>query len=296
MHAHAYLLSRSKSDTRLLFLTFIVSAVFHLFIFMVLIFSFSHVPGKKFARSVINVDLVTLPEPNSKPNSQQPIAAESKEQRKTKTKKSVKAPSSQKNAQVTQKHSEEVSVASDNKQIKTSLKKKTFKSSRVVKNAIERIKRKSEESRPTPVSEAINRLKNSIGKMEAIDQVKNKISSGVNDHQAIDPNTGPGRGSKEELKLIDIYRIEIAYQIQKNWAFSEQLAGRSNNLQASLVFKVMPNGEIKDIWFTDRSGNNYLDESAYKAIIKSNPVAPHPAGVGLPYVNVGLRFTPKGVN
>ena len=296
MHAHAYLLGGSKNDTRLLFLTFFVSAVFHLLIFLVLIFAYSHTPGKKFARSVINVDLVTLPEPNSKPNSQQPITAGSKQQRKEKTKKIVKAPSLQKNVQVNQKRSEAVSVASENKKIKTSLKKKTFKSSRVVKNAIDRIKKKSEESRPAPVAEAIDRLKNSLDKMKAINQLKNKISSGVNDGRGINVNTGSGRGSKEALKLIDIYRIEIAYQIQKKWAFSEQLAGRSNNLQASLVFKVMPNGEIKDIWFTDRSGNNYLDESAYKAIIKSNPVEPHPVGVGLPYVNVGLRFTPRGVN
>jgi colicin import membrane protein len=57
----------------------------------------------------------------------------------------------------------------------------------------------------------------------------------------------------------------------------------------------MPNGEIKDIFFTDRSGNSYLDESAYKAIVKSNPVDPHPEGISKPYVNVGLRFTPEGV-
>jgi colicin import membrane protein len=38
-----------------------------------------------------------------------------------------------------------------------------------------------------------------------------------------------------------------------------------------------------------------LDESAKKAVLKSNPVRPHPPGVTKPYVIVGLRFTPKGV-
>ena len=57
----------------------------------------------------------------------------------------------------------------------------------------------------------------------------------------------------------------------------------------------MPNGEIKDLFFTDRSGNSHFDESAYRAVMKSNPVDPHPAGLIRPYVQMGLRFTPEGV-
>jgi TonB family protein len=102
------------------------------------------------------------------------------------------------------------------------------------------------------------------------------------------------KAEAEVSYLIQIYKLEIAYQIQKNWAFSEQLAGMRNDLKALLVFKVMPDGEIRDVFFTDRSGNRYLDESAHKAIIKSNPILPHPKGVIRPYVTVGIRFTPEG--
>jgi colicin import membrane protein len=58
---------------------------------------------------------------------------------------------------------------------------------------------------------------------------------------------------------------------------------------------VMPDGEITDIRFTERSGNAYLDESAYRAIVKANPVSPHPTGIRTPYVTVGVRFTPEGI-
>jgi colicin import membrane protein len=92
-----------------------------------------------------------------------------------------------------------------------------------------------------------------------------------------------------------LYRIEIAYQIQKNWAFNDQLAGDDQSLMAAIVFKVMPDGEIRDVFFTDHSGNAYLDESAYKAIIKSNPVDRHPQGLVRPYVEIGIRFTPQGI-
>ena len=92
-----------------------------------------------------------------------------------------------------------------------------------------------------------------------------------------------------------MYRIEIAYRIQEHWAYSEQLAGGVDKVQASLVFKVLPSGEIIDIFYVDRSGNTFLDESAYKAIVKANPVDPHPRGIIEPFVMVGLRFTPEGV-
>ena len=105
---------------------------------------------------------------------------------------------------------------------------------------------------------------------------------------------GAGKGGRIG-ELIDIYRVEIAYQIQKNWAFPEQLAGGRNDLQTLLVFKVMPNGEIRDLFFTDRSGNTHLDESAFRAIMKTNPVDPHPSGIIRPYVQMGLRFTPEGI-
>jgi colicin import membrane protein len=96
-------------------------------------------------------------------------------------------------------------------------------------------------------------------------------------------------------EIIDIYRVEIAYQVQRNWAFPDQLAGGRSDLQTLLVFKVMPNGEIKDLFFTDRSGNSHFDESAYRAVMKADPVEPHPKSVSRPYVQMGLRFTPEGI-
>jgi TonB family protein len=81
----------------------------------------------------------------------------------------------------------------------------------------------------------------------------------------------------------------------KNWKYSEKLVGVNPNLTVSLVFKVMPNGEIKDIFILHRSGNTALDMSAYKAVLKSNPVYPHPKDLNVDFVDVALRFTPNGL-
>jgi colicin import membrane protein len=91
----------------------------------------------------------------------------------------------------------------------------------------------------------------------------------------------------------DIYRAQIKYQIEKNWAFSENLGGKNGKITAWLGVRILPDGKIADVWFDQKSGNDYLDDSAYRAIIKSNPLPPPPPGYT--EYTVGLVFTPSGL-
>lgn len=175
---------------------------------------------------------------------------------------------------------------------KTALKYKTFKSKKVLKSTLEKLE-KQVESRPTRnLEDTIKQLREKVAEKE-----KAATGTGISDGDA----TSNGKsgtyapGSKREIEAIDMYMLEIQYRVKSNWAFSEQLADRKQKLMASLVFKVMPDGQIEDIFFVDRSGNQYLDDSAMKAIMKSSPVMPHPKGVNQPFVQMGLRFTPEGV-
>lgn len=186
---------------------------------------------------------------------------------------------------------------------KTSLKKKTFKSTQVVKQAIRELESKvaakpaetPDEAQPEPLQSALERLRKEVGKTESSQAKKTEGRVGP----ATGKSGGKGGLSNEDGKklaeTIDLYRLEVAFEIQKHWAFNEQLAGGDGSLVTAIVFKVMPDGEIRDIFFTDRSGNAYLDDQAYKAIVKSNPVDPHPAGLNQPYVEMGVRFTPQGL-
>ncbi len=270
----------NKSHTFLIFFT--LSSIFHVVFFGMLIFT----PGFKMERmptlSVINVSMVTLPvqEKRPAPGRQLPVQT----QKKLNVSKNLPKTASE----VYQEPPKAVSVE-PKKKIKKSLKKETFKSSKMIKRAITRLEKKVEEARPAQITQAIDRLRDKVGKIEELDKQKNKALKGP-----ARPGVGES-GRKRALELLDIYRIEVAYQIQKNWAFVEQLAGGRTDLEVKLAFKIMPSGEIRDIWFDKRSGNRYLDESAKKAVLKSNPVRPHPPGVARPSVIVGLRFTPKGV-
>lgn len=195
----------------------------------------------------------------------------------------------------------EVSIASEQPKKKTALKYKTMKSKEVLKSALQQLEKKVEEQPARQLEDTIKRLQDKVSKQGKPSSSTNTQNQGEGEGQSEGVSdelkkTGVfGTGSEKEAELIDIYRTEVAFSIQKNWAYSEQLAGGGQDLEVLVVIKVMPNGEITDIFFTDRSGNAYLDDSAYKAIKKSSPVKPHPDGLQRSYVEMGLRFTPAGV-
>ena len=104
--------------------------------------------------------------------------------------------------------------------------------------------------------------------------------------------SGAGGGVMDRIRN---YRYDVGLSVGQNFAFPQQLARSSNNLATLITFRVLPNGEITDVKIYKSSGNNQLDEAAYRAVLKSNPVRPHPEGVTRPYIEIGLECTPTGV-
>lgn len=186
---------------------------------------------------------------------------------------------------------------------KTSLKKKTFKSTRVVQQAIKDLETKvavkpvetSEQAQPEPLQSALERLRKEVDQAESGQAKKTESGAGPAGAKAGGKKGGGDEGGKKTAEKIQLYQTEVAFQIQKQWALNEQLAGGDGSLAAAIVFRVMPDGEIRDLFFTDRSGNAYFDDQAYKAVVKASPVDPHPAGLNQPYVQMGIRFTPQGL-
>ncbi len=101
--------------------------------------------------------------------------------------------------------------------------------------------------------------------------------------------------SLEQVPLIDRYRLEAAYEIQQNWVRPVQLGAMDTNNVASVIFKIMPNGSIKDIVIVEKSGDHSLDRAAFEAIERVSSLKPHPEGLSQPYVEMGLRIGDQGV-
>jgi colicin import membrane protein len=282
-YPHTY--QDGENERRIFFSNFAVSLLCHLIFFVILIFAPGFATDKNPALSVINVSLVTLSSQNNAP-----LPAEFKTQTAVKKKDEKETISTKTIPKTDHKSPESISLKPKKKKVKQSLKKKTFKTDKVVKSAISRIQKDVEDSRPDQVNKAIARLKDQVEKAgpPALSKQQDKKGTG--------PPGGTATGSKKDFDLMDIYMVEIQYRIQKNWSFTAQLAGGRTDLEAWPAIKIMANGEIKDIWFDKRSGNSYFDEQAKKAILKSNPLPPLPKGYWRPYFEVGFHFTASGLS
>jgi colicin import membrane protein len=254
-------------------------------------------PRRRFAPGSINVSLVSLPGPPATAAASKPAAKTviiPKPAAKNKAKAPVIEAPPPKPIPVAAKPQKTVSLTPEKSKwkVKKSLKKKTLDRRKMINQAVSGVQQKVEKSKSDSVNQALEALKKKVAQTEA-NTVQTDQSARAATGAGISGATGSG--GKRALDLIDIYKIEVAFQVERRWAFSEQLAGDGRALQASLVFRVLPSGEVTDIRFTERSGNAYLDESAHKAIVKASPVSPHPEGVRALYVTVALRFTPQGI-
>lgn len=130
----------------------------------------------------------------------------------------------------------------------------------------------------------------------AIRQMQSEQKTQNGSHTGTGESGTPGGTSlAAQRDMVNTYSVEVAHEIQKQWAFPEGLVGRDENIWVGIVFKVMPDGSISDIRFGHRSGNRYMDESALKAVHKAEPVSAHPNGISRRYVEVMLKFTPEGL-
>jgi colicin import membrane protein len=316
-HARAYPLGlENNSGGMVLYLG--ISLLIHLIFIGSMVFMPESAPRSRFSPGAINVSLVSLPGP---PASAPAPAAQSAVVQKQEIKPAPKAPeveiSPPKPLPVIEEPDKTVSLAPkpkkavspppkpkkvvstapkpEKKKVKKSLKKKTQDRQKMIKQAVSKVQKDVENSRSDSVRQAIDRLKKKVAKTEASGTPVGPVTGTAAGSVGSGVPGAAGSGGTRAVEIIDLYKIEVAFQVERHWAFSEQLGGSGGAQQVSLVFKVLPSGEITDIRFTERSGNSYLDESAYKAVVKANPVSPHPEGIRAPYVMVALRFTPEGM-
>jgi len=275
MQVQAYPMDEAGNPPRILWFSVTVSMICHLVFFMLMIIIPNYKPDRSFSTSVIDVSLVNLPSsPASTSGRQQRPASKD-----SPIPDSTPQPVKEAHLSQEQKKPEEVSLSPKQHRVKTSLKKETFESSKALKHAISEIKKTINQSRAQSVTEAIDRL-----------------GDAVDDAKGIGTTEGIHTQGQKALEVMDIYKAEIPYHIQKNWVFSEQLAGTdSTDLVAWLVIAIKSDGHISDIWFEKRSGNRYFDDQAYKAVIKSDPLPSLPREYLRPFFNVGLRFTSSGL-
>jgi colicin import membrane protein len=164
---------------------------------------------------------------------------------------------------------------------KVSLKKKTYRPEKVLASAKKQIAQSVKKQEENSLDTALKRLRKKVA------------AQGSKRGGMFGADGAKGTGNGKKTRAIDLYNLELMYRIQQNWAFNRQLAGGNDTTEVRILIKILKSGHIRDVWFETRSGNRLLDESALKAVKKSNPLSPLPGGYNS--YDVGLIFTPSGL-
>jgi len=142
-----------------------------------------------------------------------------------------------------------------------------------------------------------NRILSTLDEIDDMPSKKSTKTNGQNENvgSSVRRSINTGGGDGRPLTLEDLYRLEIARRVEQKWVVSDQLIGR-RKLILEMRFKVLPNGELGEMWMDRKSGNNIFDTSTEKALLKAAPFPAHPDGVNKSYILVLLRFTPEGIS
>ncbi|MCG8551016.1 MAG: cell envelope integrity protein TolA [Desulfobacterales bacterium] len=144
---------------------------------------------------------------------------------------------------------------------------------------------KREKQRQAKLKNALERMKASVASKE--NDVRGS-NSGGNGSAGV-----TGGGGAGEASPLTLYQMVIKSAIEQSWVFNDAMAGLNQDLEVRIFIKILKSGDIRDISFETRSGNNYLDESAKKAVQRANPLPKLPKGM-FSYELV-LGFSPRGL-
>ena len=256
--AYAYGRPQAGTERRLLGLTYTVSLIGHLLLFIILVYGPSQMPSPKFQPRVVNVDLVSLPSPRPESSSggaaaRSPGKSPAPVVKSEKPEKPVVKPAPKNPPAKPESPSEAVSLAPRKWKEKTSLKEETFKPEKVVKSAIKRLEKTAEASKPDPLASALDRLRAKVAQNEkgGSSAATSKNAAGVSPPAEGAGAGVRGRGGASGILTSEIllYQHEISYHIRNNWVFAAELADARSDLEARLMVKIMADGEIKDVWF-----------------------------------------------
>ncbi|MBS3756624.1 MAG: TonB family protein [Desulfobacterales bacterium] len=167
-------------------------------------------------------------------------------------------------------------------EVKTAMKKKTFDKEKVLEDAVRQMGEKYRQQRPRSIEDRIARMEKNVGSQKGVARLGNS--------QRADTT---GSAPSDEYSRMEIYQAEVAVLMKHNWTFNPDMAGSTEGLETRLVIRIQPDGTVSEVWYEKRSGNKYLDESAYKTVKKASPLPPLPEGRNQYHLVLG--FTPTGL-
>jgi len=155
----------------------------------------------------------------------------------------------------------------------------------IVKKEVSRLSStpvKKEETDNLTIEKAISALK----------QKERSPTQAASAAQSPSAASAPARGNMPQApsssRLNEYYGF-IQSRVKGNWILPPSLRPK-DNVVTIIEVKILSNGAVERLNFEKRSGNSYVDDSAMKAVQKSIPFPPFPAGMMDNYIEIGIRF------
>lgn len=177
------------------------------------------------------------------------------------------------------------------------------------KPEVKKIKKPLPEPKPAPkvdsgkaLNQALTRIKSKVRRKRKVEHSIDDAIARLAERQTATVGTGTrtgtrGTGPVSELdsRMRDYYLV-IYNIISTNWNMPpESITGPNKNLEAVYIIQVNPDGKIMKAWFERKSGQKYFDQSAVKAVRRSDPLPSLPKVFKGREIEIGLRFTPLGI-
>jgi TonB family protein len=88
---------------------------------------------------------------------------------------------------------------------------------------------------------------------------------------------------------FSLYVNTLVREVRNKWyASMPEAALKGEKGEAIVLFRILSNGEVKDVWFERNSGNDVLDQAAIQAVRNSSPF--HPLPIAFKRPSIALRF------
>lgn len=244
----------------------VLSVLFHLAIFSVVLFVPEAMPTRRFEGVVYSVNLVEMP------------AGTDLKLRGTSTKTGTKGKTI-------------VKTDARAKRIKEQKKEKKplVIAKRTVKSKASTIK-KAKVSPSEMIDRAISRIEKKVKSEEKpdIDRAITKLESELGNHYG----PGPTEGRPISGIPIQIYQMEVEDRIKSNWSYPVALQGKKD-LEAIVVLMVKRDGTILKTEMKKGSLDPIFDQSVMRAVKRSDPLPPFPEGYKKSYDEIEINFNLK---
>lgn len=153
---------------------------------------------------------------------------------------------------------------------------------------------------PIRKEKAINRTDGSVEKAIAkirkrVEAMSKKDSSSLAysaSGKASDMPVGGPSGTLSDAELSvkwKVYYGAVSARVKRYWSVPPDLLPKKNIITVINV-RISRSGAVEVLGFEKRSGNNYYDESAMRAVRKASPFPPLPAGLGDEIMEMGINF------